>query len=118
MHHTKKGNQWYHRSAEGFAYGIKAHNCRAEARGYGVGKGRGLLHSVESIVANVHDLTPAAELLHREVTVVYVDAGYQGIEKRPEMKGKGIAFRVAMRPGKRRALTNLFLAHRQLLATQ
>jgi len=28
----------------------------------------------------------------------------QGIEKRPEMEGKGIGFRVAMRPGKRRAL--------------
>jgi transposase, IS5 family len=52
----------------------------------------------------VHDLTPAADLLHGEETVVYADAGYQGIEKREEMKGKGIGFRVAMRPGKRRAL--------------
>lgn len=31
-------------------------------------------------------------------------AGYQGIEKRPEMEGKPTTFRVAMRPGKRRAL--------------
>jgi IS5 family transposase len=38
--------------------------------------------------------------------VVYADAGYQGIEKRPEMEGKGIGFRVAMRPGKLRALPN------------
>ena len=29
---------------------------------------------------------------------------YQGIEKRPEMQGRAIGFRVAMRPGKRRAL--------------
>ena len=53
---------------------------------------------------NVHDLTPAAELLLGQETVVYADAGYQGIEKREEMKGKAIGFRVAMRPGKRRAL--------------
>ena len=35
---------------------------------------------------------------------MYADAGYQGIEKRSEMEGRGIGFRVAMRPGKRRAL--------------
>jgi len=70
----------------------------------GVDKDTGLIHSVETTVANVHDLTPAADLLHGEETVVYVDAGYQGIEKRDEMEGKAIGFRVFMRPGKRRAL--------------
>ena len=70
----------------------------------GVDSESGLIHSVETTAANVHDLTPAAELLHGEETVVYADAGYQGIEKRPEMQGRGIGFRVAMRPGKRRAL--------------
>jgi len=70
----------------------------------GVDKDTGLIHSVETTAANVHDLTPAADLLHGEETVVYADAGYQGIEKRPEMEGKTIGFRVAMRPGKRRAL--------------
>ena len=88
MHQTKKGNQWY--------FGMKVH--------LGVDSENGLIHSVETTAANVHDLTPAAELLHGEETVVYGDAGYQGIEKRPEMQGKGIGFRVAMRPGKRRAL--------------
>jgi IS5 family transposase len=62
------------------------------------------IHSVETTAANVHDLTPAAELLHGQETVVYADSGYQGIGKREEMKGKAIGFRVAMRPGKRRAL--------------
>jgi IS5 family transposase len=70
----------------------------------GVDKDTGLIHSVETTAANVHDLTPAADLLHGEETVVYADAGYQGIEKRDEMEGKGIGFRFAMRPGKRRAL--------------
>ena len=53
-----------------------------------------------SRIVSVTGLTPAADLLHGEETVVYADAGYQGIEKRPEMKGKAIGFRVAMRPGK------------------
>ena len=88
MHQTKKGNQWY--------FGMKVH--------IGVDKDTRLIHSVETTAANVHDLTPAADLLHGEETVVYADAGYQGIEKRTEMEGKGIGFRVAMRPGKRRVL--------------
>jgi IS5 family transposase len=88
MHQTKKGNQWY--------FGMKVH--------IGVDKENGLIHSIEMTSANVHDLTPASELLHGEETVVYADSGYQGIEKREEMKGKAIGFRVAMRPGKRRAL--------------
>lgn len=52
----------------------------------------------------MQDLTPAAELLHGEETVVYADAGFQGIEKRPEFEGRGSGFRVAMRPRMRRAL--------------
>jgi IS5 family transposase len=88
MHQTKKGNQWY--------FGMKVH--------IGVDKDNGLIHSIETTSANVHDLTPAAELLHGQETVVYADSGYQGIEKREEMNGKAIGFRVAMRPGKRRAL--------------
>lgn len=88
MHQTKKGNQWY--------YGMKVH--------IGVDKDSGLIHSVETTAANVHDLTAAVELLHGDEEVVYADAGYQGIEKRPEMEGKSTTFRIAMRPGKRRAL--------------
>jgi IS5 family transposase len=98
MHQTKKGNQWYHRFAEGFAYGIKVH--------IGVDKDSGLIHSVETTAANVHDLTPAADLLHGEETVVYANAGYQGIAKRSETAGYSATFRVAMRPGKRQALLN------------
>ena len=75
MHQTKKGNQWY--------FGMKVH--------IGVDSESGLIHSVETTAANVHALTPAADLLHGEETVVYADAGYQGIEKRDEMKGRGSA---------------------------
>ena len=68
MHQTKKGNQCYHRFAEGFAYGMKVHA--------GVDKDSGLIHSVMVTAANVHDLTPAGELLHGDEKVVYGDAGY------------------------------------------
>jgi len=88
MHQTKKGNQWY--------FGLKVHA--------GVDKDSGLIHSVMVTAANVHDLIPAAELLHGDEKVVYGDAGYQGIAKRPEMADKKTQFRVAMRPGKRRVL--------------
>ena len=88
IHQTKKGNQWY--------FGMKVH--------IGVDVASGLIHSVQTTSANVHDLTPAPELLHREETLVYADAGYQGIDKRQEMEGKPIEFRVAMRPGIRRVL--------------
>ena len=59
---------------------------------------------MKTTAANVHDQTPAADLLHGEEKLVYADAGYQGIEKRAEMEGRSIGFRVAMRPGRRRAL--------------
>ena len=88
MRQTCKGKQWH--------FGMKVH--------IGVDSESGLIHAVETMAANVHDLTPAVELLRGEETVVYADAGYQGIEKRSEIQGRGNGFRVAMRPGKRRAL--------------
>jgi IS5 family transposase len=69
MYQTKKGNQLY--------FGMKVH--------LGVDKDSGLMHSVVTTAANVHDLTPAAELLHGDEEVAYADAGYQGIAKRCEM---------------------------------
>ena len=72
MHQTKKGNQWY--------FGMKVH--------IGVDKYSGLIHSVETTSANVHDITRAAQLLHGEEEAVYGDAGYQGIEKQAEMWAK------------------------------
>jgi IS5 family transposase len=88
MHQTKKGNQWY--------YGMKVH--------IGVDKDSGLIHSVVTTAANVHDLISAAELLHGDEEVVSGDAGYQGMAKRPDMAGRTATFRVAMWPGKRGVL--------------
>jgi IS5 family transposase len=52
----------------------------------------------------VHDLTPAADLLHGEEVMAYGNAGYQGIAKRAEMSGKTTKFQVTIRPAKCRAL--------------
>jgi len=88
MHQTKKGNQWY--------FGMKAH--------LGVDAGTGYAHSVTVTAANVHDLDEAAKVLRADDEVVYVDAGYQGAHKRPEIAGDqhlaGIDWPVAARKGR------------------
>ncbi len=61
---------------------------------------------METTTANVHDLTPTADLLHGEATVAYGKAGYQWIEKQAEM-AKAIGFRIAMRPEKSRTLPKI-----------
>ena len=43
-------------------------------------------------------------MLHGNESIAFGDAGYQGIGKRPDAKADVIRY-VAMRPGKRRALT-------------
>jgi IS5 family transposase len=96
MHQIKKGNQWYYRFVESFAFGMEVP--------IGVDKDTGLIHSVEPMAANVPDITPAGDLLHGEETVVHTDASYQGIEKCSEMKGKAIGFQISVRPSNRRAL--------------
>ena len=69
MHQTKKGNQWY--------FGMKAH--------IGADRDSKLVHTVVVTAANVADVTKTAELLHGEETQVHADAGYTGVEKRPEI---------------------------------
>jgi IS5 family transposase len=69
MHQTKKGNQWY--------FGMKAH--------IGTDRDSKLVHTVVVTAANVADVTKTAELLHGEETQVHADAGYTGVEKRPEI---------------------------------
>ena len=88
MHQTKKGNQWH--------FGMKAH--------IGVDSETGIVHSMSATAANAHDVTEAHNLLHGGETVVWGDAGYQGVHKRQENLGLEVEWRVAMRPGKRRKL--------------
>ncbi len=88
MHQTKKGNQWH--------FGMKAH--------VGVDSETGIVHSMSATVANAHDVTETHHLLHGTETVVWGDAGYQGVHKREENLGLEVDWRVTMRPGKRRKL--------------
>ena len=52
----------------------------------------------------MYDVTEAHNLLHWDETVVWGDAGYQGVDKREENPGLEVQSRVAMRPGRRRKL--------------
>ena len=87
MHSSKKGNQWY--------FGMKAH-IGADAQS-------GLVHTVRGTSGHVSDIAEGNTLLHGQETVAFGDAGYQGIDKRPDAKAH-VTWHVAMRPGKRRAL--------------
>ena len=90
MHQTKKGNQWY--------FGMKAH--------IGADTASGLVHTVVGTAANVSDISQTHGLLHGEEKTVHADAGYIGVEKRPEIiaqHGK-VAWCVAARRGKIKAM--------------
>jgi IS5 family transposase len=87
MHASKKGNQWY--------FGMKAH--------IGADAESGLVHTVQGTSGHVSDIAEANTLLHGEESIAFDDAGYQGIEKRPDANW-GVTWHIAMRPGKRRAL--------------
>ena len=90
MHQTRKDNQWY--------FGMKMH--------IGVDDMTGVVHSLASTAANVNDVTQAHHLLHGEEERAFGDAGYQGVEKRPEHQDRQIDWYIALRSGKRRALGN------------
>ena len=42
----------------------------------------GLIHSIDTTAANVHDIVPADKLLHGEGQRVFGSASYLGIQKR------------------------------------
>ena len=73
MRQTKKGNQWH--------FGMKVH--------IGVDAETGVVHSMSTTSANVHDVTEAHRLLHGREKRVWGDAGYQGVAKREENRGFG-----------------------------
>jgi IS5 family transposase len=87
MHQSKKGNQWY--------FGMKCH--------IGVDADSGLVHTVRGTSGNVNDVVEANSLLHRDESVFFADSGYQGAARRPDAK-PGVDWRIALGPGRRRAL--------------
>ena len=88
MHQAKKGRQW--------RFGMKAH--------IGVDSESGLTHALATTPANGSDVAHARLTLHGDETEVWGDAGYQGVDKRPENRDAEVDWHVAMRPGRRRRL--------------
>jgi len=79
------------------------------------------VHSVVGTAANVADVTQVDKLLHGKENMVGADAGYTGVEKRPEHEGREVIWQIAARRStynklsKRSALSNLWMARRHLL---
>ena len=65
-HSVKKGNQWH--------FGYKEH--------IGVDADSGLVHTVETAAANVHDSNMIVELLQGTEEEAYGDSGYLGAKRR------------------------------------
>ena len=70
----------------------------------GVDAGSGLVHTMTVTAANTYDITQAAALIRGDDEVVYGDAGYLGIQKRPEIACdehlSSIDYCMNRRPGK------------------
>jgi len=89
MRQSRKGNQWY--------FGMKMH--------IGVDDTLGLIHSIDTTAANVHDIVSAGNLLHGDEQRVFGDAGYLGIQKRDEHRDRqNVSWFIAKRPGSRKKL--------------
>ena len=86
MKQTRKGNQWH--------LGMKLH--------VGVDDQSGLVHSLATTSATMHDLRAPEQLLHGEEARVWGDPGYRGMEKREAHEDRQVAWRIAMRPSQGR----------------
>jgi len=70
MHSVKKGKSWH--------FGARMH--------VGVDAGTGYIHSMEMTAANVSERELVPKLIRQDDDVVYGDAGYTGLSKRPEFR--------------------------------
>ena len=73
MSSTKKGNDWF--------FGMKAH--------VGVDADSGIVHSLETTTAKVHDARVWDELLHGAETSVWADKGYVSAAREAAFSGPG-----------------------------
>jgi IS5 family transposase len=84
MRQTKKGKDWH--------FGMKAH----------VGTDRrGIVHSLTTTAANVHDSTQMAKLLHGQEREVFGDQAYWNESHRRSAQGLGVRYRINRRPNQR-----------------
>ena len=88
MHQTKKGKDWH--------FGMKAH--------VGTDK-RGIVHSLTTTSANVHDSTQMAKLLHGQEREVFGDQAYWNESHQQSARALGIRYRINRRASRHRPLT-------------
>ena len=62
----------------------------------------GLVHTVRGASSHVSDIAQANTLLHGDEAIVFGNARYQGVEKRPDANAN-VTWHIAMRTGKCRA---------------
>lgn len=89
MSSTKKGNTWH--------FGMKAH--------IGACSQSGLVHTLETSTASVHDSQKADELLHGEEEELYGDKAYANEAKRQEHSQRNVKWRVNIRASRGRELS-------------
>jgi len=83
MRQTKKGKDWH--------FGMKAH----------IGTDRhGIVHSLSTTAANVHDSTQMSKLLHGEEREVFGDQAYWNESHRQSALAAGIRYRINRRPAR------------------
>ena len=88
MHQTKKGKNWH--------FGMKAH----------VGTDRrGIVHSLSTTAANVHDSTQMSKLLHGQEREVFGDQAYWNDSHRQSAQAAGIRYRINRRAARARPLS-------------
>lgn len=78
MRQTKKGNQWY--------FGMKAHIGTSE---------QGIIHSLTTTSANVHDSVEFGNLLHGEEESVYADAAYANATRKQGFENAQVKWNVS-----------------------
>ncbi len=94
MSSTRKNNQWY--------FGMKAH--------VGVDTQHGLVHTVVTSTAKVHDSVKMEELLHGQEQVLYGDKAYASGQARTRYQEQGKRWRVLYKAGRGKELS----AHQKL----
>ena len=84
MHQTRKGKDWH--------FGMKAH----------VGTDRrGIVHSLTTTAANIHDSTQMPQLLHGQEREVFGDQAYWNESHRKSARAMDIRYRINRRPNQR-----------------
>lgn len=101
MRSVKKGNNWQ--------FGMKMH--------ISVDKAAGIIHTVATTPANVHDVTKADELRRPDDWKVIGDSGYLDMEKRDSADPERVTYTVAKRYNQRKKLSAERIADEKLLSS-